>query len=90
MLSLQACLEEIARLGPSYVVNEGGYEWEPHELLAWLATSFPHELDQLVAFLRPDRYGDGAIYEEESRGELSYTVPLYRVERQRVDAGRRL
>ena len=90
MLSLKACLEEVARLGPGYVVNECGYEWEPCELLAWLAGTFPLELDQLVAVLRPDRYGDGAIYAEGTRGELPYAVPLYQVERQRVAAGRRL
>lgn len=90
MLSLKACLEEVVRLGPDYVVNEGGYEWEPRELLAWLAATFPHELDRLVAFLRPDRCGDGAIYEEGSCGELPYAVPLYQVERQHVAAGGRL
>ena len=84
MLSLKACLEEIARLGPGYVVNECGYEWEARELLAWLQTTFPHELELLVHFLRPDRHGDGAIYQESSREELTYAVPLYSVERQRV------
>lgn len=68
MLSLKACLEEVARLGPGYVVNECGYEWEVRELLTWLATTFPHELERLVHFLRPDQYGDGAIYEGVSRG----------------------
>lgn len=90
MLSLRTCLEEIARLGPGYVVNECGYEWEARELLIWLAGTFPHELEQRVAFLRPDRYGDGAIYEGGSCGALTCAVPLYLVERQRVAAGNRL
>lgn len=90
MLSLKACLEEIARLGPGYVVNECGYEWEARELLAWLVASFPQELELSVFFLRPDRYGDGAIYEEGTCGEMICAVPLYRVERQRVTAGSRL
>ena len=90
MLSLKACLEEIARLGPGYIVNECGYEWEARELLAWLAATFPHDLEGCVHFLRPDRYWEGAIYEEGHRGEMAYAVPLYRVERQRVATESRL
>ena len=84
MLSLKACLEEVARLGPGYVVNECGYEWEACVLLANFAATFPHELEGQVHFLRPGRYGDGAIYEDGSRGEMRSAVPLYRVEQQRV------
>ena len=85
-ISLKNCLEEIARLGPTYVVNECGYEWKAQELLAWLSISFPHELNWLVSFLRPDRHGDGAIYEDSGYGEMTCAVPLYLVERQRVAA----
>ena len=87
MLNLKACLEEIARLGPGYIVNECGYEWEARELLSWLAASFPRELELQVFFLRPNRFGDGVIYEEGTCGELTYTVPLYQVERQREATG---
>jgi hypothetical protein len=87
MLRLRACLEEIARQGPDYVINECGYEWEARELLTWLAVTFPYELECLVHFLRPDRYGDGAIYEEGNSGELIYAVPLYWVQRRRVAVG---
>jgi hypothetical protein len=80
MPTLQVTLEEVARLRPTYILNEAGYEWPAGELLQWLHQHFPVLLDQPVYLLRP-RIGDtGAIYAVDQAGEIQSAVPLYRIE----------
>lgn len=81
MPTLQVTLEEVARLRPTYILNEAGYEWSAEELLQWLHQHFPVLLGQPVYLLRP-RIGDtGAIYAVDQAGEIQSAVPLYRIER---------
>lgn len=81
MSTLQGSLEEVGRLGPTYILNEAGYEWSAGVLLQWLHQQFPALLGLPVYLLRP-RIGDtGAIYETNRAGEILSAVPLYRIER---------
>ena len=80
MATLQASLEEVGRLGPTYILNEAGYEWTVERLLHWLRQQFPTLLGLPVYLLRP-RIGDtGAIYETDRAGEILSSVPLYWIE----------
>jgi hypothetical protein len=81
MPTLQVTLEEVARLRPTCILNEAGYEWSAGELLQWLRQHFPVLLEQSVYLLRP-RIGDpGAIYAADQGGKIQGAVPLYRIER---------
>lgn len=81
MPTLRVTLEEVARLRPTCILNEAGYEWSAGELLQWLGQHFPVLLGQSVYLLRP-RIGDtGAIYAVDQAGEIQSAVPLYRIER---------
>lgn len=81
MSTLQGSLEEVGRLGPTYILNEAGYEWSAGALLQWLRQQFPALLGLPVHLLRP-RIGDtGAIYETDRTGEVLSGVPLYWIER---------
>ena len=80
MPTLQVTLEEVARLGPTYILNEAGYEWSAGELMQWLHQHFPVLLGQSVYLLRP-RIGDtGAIYAVDQAGKVQSAMPLYRIE----------
>jgi hypothetical protein len=81
MPTLRVTLEEVARMRPTYILNETGYEWSAGELLQWLQRYFPALLGQSVYLLRP-RIGDtGAIYAADHAGKMQSAVPLYRIER---------
>lgn len=81
MQTLQVSLEEVAQMGPTYILNEAGYEWSAGALLQWLRQQFPAHLDLPVYVLRP-RIGDrGAIYAVDPTGEILSAVPLYWIER---------
>lgn len=80
MQTLRACLEQVALLGDSYVVNESGYEWRARELLKWLTARYPVFLSQRAYLLLPDRYGNGAIYELSRDDQMICQVPLYTIE----------
>jgi hypothetical protein len=81
MQTLQVSLEEVAQMGPTYILNEAGYEWSAGALLQWLRQQFPTHLDLPVYMLRP-RIGDrGAIYAVDPTGEVLSAVPLYWIER---------
>jgi hypothetical protein len=84
MATLQTSLEEVGRLGPTYILNEAGYEWTVEKLLHWLHQQFPTLLGLPVYLLRPRIGGIGAIYETDQTGELLSSVPLYWVERRPV------
>jgi hypothetical protein len=80
MSTLQACLEEVARLGPGYILNEAGYEWSAEKLLRWLKSHSPALLQTPTYLLRPQIRGTGAIYEIQQDGEALNPVPLYWIE----------
>ena len=81
MTTLQGSLEEVARMRPTYVLNEAGYEWSAGALLKWLQREDAGLLAVPVYLLRPRVGGTGAIYAVDSAGELLSTVPLYVIER---------
>jgi hypothetical protein len=57
MQTLQGSLEEVAQMGPTYILNEAGYEWSAEVLLQWLRQQFPAHVDLPVYVLCP-RIGD--------------------------------
>jgi hypothetical protein len=81
MTTLQRSLEEVARMRPTYLLNEAGYEWSAGALLQWLQREDSRLLAVPVYLLRPRVGGTGAIYAVDAAGELLSTVPLYVIER---------
>ena len=58
ILTLQASLEEVMRLGESYLVAETWEEWRARHLLAWFQQYHPDFLSLPVALFPPDANGD--------------------------------
>lgn len=86
MATLQACLEEVARLGPGYILNDAGYEWTATALLHRLRDEAPVLLTTQAYLLRPRFKGTGAIYEISRKDGVISPVPLYWIEWQPVSA----
>ncbi len=84
MSTLQACLEEVARLGPGYILSDAGYEWTAAALLQWLKSEAPALLTAQAYLLRPQFKGTGAIYEISREDGGVSPVPLYWIEWQPV------
>jgi hypothetical protein len=83
ILTLQASLEEVIRLGEDYLISEAGEDWRTRDLLAWLEQEHPDLLSLPVALVPPDANGDGAVFEVDLAGEPLTNMPLYRIERRK-------
>lgn len=79
MVTLKHCLQEVARLGPDYVVYDDQDEWTASDLLCWLQTQPPAFLWRRVYMVFPDDTEEGAIYALSADGILTTDVPLYRI-----------
>jgi hypothetical protein len=82
-LTLEACLEEVIRLGDHYFLSGGGEGWRASDLLAWLERKHPALLSLPVALVPPDATGYGAVFEVDLEGEPITDAPLYRLERRK-------
>ncbi len=80
-LTLQASLEEVARLGAGYILYSAEEEWIATDLLETLQQEHPDLLGLPVALVQPDGTGEGAVYEVDLDGQALTDVPLYRIER---------
>lgn len=80
-LTLEASLEEVARLGEGYLLSSGGEEWTARDLLTWMQHGHPDLIFLPVALVPPDANGDGGVFEVDPSGEALFDVPLFRIER---------
>lgn len=82
-LTLEASLQEVARLGEGYLLTSAGEEWTASDLLTWLQHGHPDLISLPVALVPPDANGDGGVFEADPSGEAIFDVPLFRIERRR-------
>ena len=69
-LSLRQCLDQVAALGPDYVVTDQGVEWTAAGLLASLIRDHPDRLDLPMYLRLPDAQQDGAICQVTQSGYI--------------------
>jgi hypothetical protein len=81
MPTLQAILEEVASLGPGYLISDHGAYWLVSDLLERLDREAPKKLAYSVSWVVPDDAGDGAIYACEDAYDVTSIAPLYRTHR---------
>jgi hypothetical protein len=81
VMTLQASLEEVTRLGERHLLSGSGNGWRARDLLAWLEREHPALLSLPVALVPPDVTRDGAVFEVDLEGEPITDAPPYRLER---------
>jgi hypothetical protein len=81
MPTLRVILEEIAGLGPGYLISDHGSYWLAADVLARLESDAPERLSYSVSLAVPEAEEDGAIFASEEAYEAASAVPLYGVHR---------
>ncbi|HLW02554.1 MAG TPA: hypothetical protein VKT82_28130 [Ktedonobacterales bacterium] len=81
MTTLKAALEEVAGLGPGYLISDHGAYWLADDMLMLLERDAPERLSYSASLVVPDINGDGAIYATEEAYIAASAIPLYRVHR---------
>lgn len=83
ILTLQASLMEVIRLGEAYLIAEAGEDWRPKRLLEVLEEKHPDLLQLPVALVPPDPNESGAVFAVDLEGAPLTDTLLYRIERRR-------
>ena len=81
MPTLRSALEEIAGLGPGYLISDHGSYWLATDVLARLESDAPERLAYSVSLVTPEAEEDGAIFASEEAYAAASAVPLYGVHR---------
>lgn len=76
-LTLEACLESLARMDHEYVVMDRGYHWTTTELLELIRQRSPDRLALQVYMRLPSPSHTGAIAQLDGHGGF---VVIYRIE----------
>lgn len=81
MPTLRVILEEVAGLGPGYLISDHGAYWLVSDLLECLERDAPERLAYPVSWVVPEGMLEGAIYASDDAEEVLSVVPLYRIHR---------
>jgi hypothetical protein len=81
MPTLQAILEEVAGLGPGYLISDHGAYWLVSDLVERLEQAAPERLTYSVSWVVPDDTEEGAIYASDATEAVLSVAPLYRIHR---------
>src|SRR5215813_9726545 len=81
MPTLRIILEEVAGLGPGYLISDHGSYWIAADMLTRLESDAPERLNYSVSLVVPEAEDDGAIFASEEAYEATSAEPLYRVHR---------
>ena len=81
MPTLRSILEEIAGLGPGYLISDHGSYWLATDVLTRLESDTPERLEYSVSLVAPEAEEDGTIFATEEAYEAASAVPLYGVHR---------
>lgn len=79
MPTLRAILEEVAGLGPGYLISDHGTYWLISELLERLERHAPERLEYLVSWDLQDYTLEGGIYPSDHTEQVLSPAPLYRI-----------
>src|SRR5262249_20152103 len=81
MPTLRVTLEEIAGLGPGYLISDHGSYWLATDMLERLESDAPERLDYSGSLVVPEAEEGGAIFATAEAYEAASAAPLYRVHR---------
>ena len=81
MPTLKAVLEEVAGLGPGYLISDHGAYWLVSDVREHLERGAPERLTFPVSWVVPTETAEGAIYASDDTEEVLSVLPLYGIHR---------
>ncbi len=81
MPTLKTVLEEVAGLGPGYLISDHGTYWLVSDVLERLERDAPERLTFSVSWVMPEDAEAGAIYASDDAEDVLSVTPLYGIHR---------